>query len=229
MGFFRGPNTVIDNSLVFYLDAANTKSYVSGSTTWGDLSGNNNTGTLTNGPTFSSANGGSIVFDGVNDFVDCGNQSSIQITGDISILSWINVTDFANFNGIVGKTTGNKPAPYDYYLYQTNGKPNLLRGNGIVNANYSGSNAPLLGVWQHIAVTMLGTQVTHYLNGSSNGVGTISTTIANGANNLIVGNRSDNGTDFKGNIAISQIYNRALSADEITQNYNAVKSRFNLT
>jgi hypothetical protein len=75
---------------------------------------------------------------------------------------------------------------------------------------------------------MLGTQVIHYLNGSSNGIGTISIATTNGADNLIIGNRTDNFTDFKGNISIVQMHNRALSAQEILQNYNALKSRFNL-
>ena len=62
MGFYRGPN-LVTNGLVLALDAGNTKSYQSGSTTWFDKSRNGNNGTLTNGPTFSSANGGSIVFE----------------------------------------------------------------------------------------------------------------------------------------------------------------------
>ena len=62
-----GPGNIVTNGLVLYLDAANYLSYTSGSTTWRDLSSSNNSGTLTNGPTFSSANGGSIVFDGVDD------------------------------------------------------------------------------------------------------------------------------------------------------------------
>ena len=66
------PNIITDG-LVLYLDAANTKSYVSGSTTWTDLVGLNN-GTLINGPTFNSANGGSIVFNGVNNYVTLGDN-----------------------------------------------------------------------------------------------------------------------------------------------------------
>ena len=65
------------NGLVLALDAANTKSYPGSGTTWTDLSGRGNTGTLTNGPTYSSANGGSIVFDGTNDYVVVNNNASI--------------------------------------------------------------------------------------------------------------------------------------------------------
>ena len=69
MAEIHGPKIVRDG-LVLALDAADRNSYISGSTTWTDLSGNGNTGTLTNGPTYSSANGGSLVFDGSNDYVD---------------------------------------------------------------------------------------------------------------------------------------------------------------
>jgi len=232
MGFqngWRGPDIVADG-LVLYLDAGSPNSYRPDfGTTWKDMSGFNNSGSLINGPTYSSANGGSIVFDGVDDYIDCGNQASIQLVGDMSILSWIKVTDFSKFNGIVGKTTGNIANPYDYYLFQSSGIPTFIRGSGgSTYASFNATSPPSLGVWQNIAVTMLGTQVTHYLNGNSNGIGTISTTIANGANNLMIGNRSDNFTDFKGNIAITQIYNKALSSQEILQNYNAQKSRFGL-
>ena len=75
MAIFGGPN-VIDNGLVLSLDAGNVKSYPGSGTIWYDKSGNNNNGTLTNGPTFS---GGSIVFDGVDDYVDTTFKASISI------------------------------------------------------------------------------------------------------------------------------------------------------
>ena len=90
MGFYRGPNIVKDG-LVLHLDAANYKSYPGSGTTWSDLSGNGNNGTLTNGPTFDSGNRGSIVFDGSNDFVYLSNPSSLAFgTGDFSIEIWCN-------------------------------------------------------------------------------------------------------------------------------------------
>jgi hypothetical protein len=193
------------------------------------MSGFNNSGSLVNGPTYDPANGGSIVFDGVDDLVNCGNNSSIQIIGDMSILAWIKVIDFTNYNGIAGKTASNGvPNPYDYYLFQSSGLPSFLRGNGSGYVTSTATNPPSIGVWQHIAVTMLGTQVIHYLNGSSNGVGTISIATTNGADNLMIGNRTDNIIDFKGNISIVQMYNRALSTQEVFQNFNVQKSRFGL-
>jgi hypothetical protein len=79
-----GPKTVT-NGLVLCLDAADKNSYSGTGTTWTDLTGNGNNGTLTNGPTFNSANGGSISFDGTNDYIDCGSNSILKLTGDITI------------------------------------------------------------------------------------------------------------------------------------------------
>ncbi len=87
MSLSRGPKT-ITNGLVLYLDAANKKSYPGSGTTWTDLSGNVYNGTLTNGPTFSAANMGSIVFDGTNDNIQLGNASTFLPTSAISLNCW---------------------------------------------------------------------------------------------------------------------------------------------
>ena len=86
MSTVEGSRSIITNGLVLYLDAANTKSYVSGSTTWNDLSRNNNTGTLINGSTFNSLNGGSIVFDGIDDRV---SGTTINTGQNFTVNCWI--------------------------------------------------------------------------------------------------------------------------------------------
>jgi hypothetical protein len=90
MGYSYGPSIVKDG-MVMCLDAANRKSFVSGSDTWFDLTGNNNTGSLQNGPVFSSQNGGSLTFDGVDDYVIIG-KSPYQLptigTNDVTINVW---------------------------------------------------------------------------------------------------------------------------------------------
>ena len=73
MGAAAGPN-VVEDGLVLALDAGNTQSYPGSGTAWTDISGKGNNGTLTNGPTYSSADGGAIVFDGINDHIDLGTQ-----------------------------------------------------------------------------------------------------------------------------------------------------------
>ena len=81
MAISRGPK-IVTNGLVLALDAADKNSYVGSGTTWKDLSGNSFNGTLTNGPTFSNTNGGAIVFDGTNDYVNVLDNSTLDISGD---------------------------------------------------------------------------------------------------------------------------------------------------
>jgi hypothetical protein len=89
MGVFAGPE-IAESGLVLALDAGNLKSYPTTGTTWTDLSGNGNTGTLTNGPTYSSANGGSISFDGTNDYVTIPDSPSWDVNnGGYSICFWM--------------------------------------------------------------------------------------------------------------------------------------------
>ena len=84
MSFSYSPKIITDG-LVLYLDAANPYSYVSGSTVWNDISRGGNNGTLINGPTFSSANNGSIVFDGTNDYVINNTVSGSGIVNPVGL------------------------------------------------------------------------------------------------------------------------------------------------
>jgi hypothetical protein len=232
MAFNYSPK-IITSGLVFYLDAANINSYVSGSTKWNDLSREGNNGTLTNGPTFNSSNGGSIVFDGTNDYVIFPDSPSLSITGDMTINCWVKVSNFSSFRGIVSKVNVNIPNPFDYYILISTGKPSLLRGDGINSVpthwdSFAATNAPQLNIWQNISVTYQAGTVTHYLNSIQNGSGVINPIITDNGGSMYVGNRSDNATPMLGNISCLQLYNRALSATEIQQNYNTTKTRFGL-
>jgi hypothetical protein len=89
---------IVTSGLVLCLDAANRKSYSGTGTTWSDLSGNNYNGTLTNGPTFNGANGGSIVFDSTDDFVNVGNIGTIT---SFTVLVWCYPTSVINFRNVL--------------------------------------------------------------------------------------------------------------------------------
>ncbi len=219
---YTGPN-IVTSGLVLQLDAANTKSYPGSGTTWRDLSGNGNNGTLTNSPTFSSANGGIFTFNGTNQFINCGNNSSIQITvGTIS--AWVRTTTpGASFRSIIAKQSAwglffndGILVTYDWGNAQT-------RTTGLNIAN---------GIWNHTAMTFTQTVGTPsnnaiiYLNGAS----VLTTTIKHSNHNVNLQIAEANANQFlNGNIASAQIYNRALSATEVLQNYNGTKSRFGIS
>jgi hypothetical protein len=86
---------IVTSGLVMNLDAGFTPSYPRQGTTWYDVSGNDYNGALTNGPTFNSANGGSIVFDGVDDYANNSNPSSLQ-NQNLTVSMWIKPSTATN-------------------------------------------------------------------------------------------------------------------------------------
>ena len=235
-----GPQQIVTDGLVLHLDAANTKSYQSGSTTWNDLSGNRNNGTLVNGPTFSSGNGGSIVFDGVNDYIDLGTTSTfsfIQNTGVFTICAWVRLTDFSTARFMLGNndgTGGRKGFNLGYrgtsgrlWLAMSDGGGAILdltRNNFFINSD-----------WVFVTVVGNGTTCQFYRNGLIFGAPSNTfTRLSTGDSFRVLGlgrlnNYTLSNSYWQGNITQTQIYNKTLTAEEILQNYNATKSRFNLT
>jgi len=98
---------MVERGIVLYLDAANSNSYNTGISTsiWYDLSGQQNNGTLTNGPTFDSADGGSISFDGTNDYIDCGSKNSLNLTTGFTVSFWMKNTNIIGFEYFVNRWT----------------------------------------------------------------------------------------------------------------------------
>jgi hypothetical protein len=213
---------IVTNGLILALDAADRNSYVSGSTTWGDMSGNGNNGSLVSGPTFSSANGGNIVFNGSNQFINCGNNSSVQITvGTIS--AWVRTTSpGASFRSIIAKQLAWGLFIADNILVTYDWGTGTTRTTGINIAD---------GTWKYTALTFTQTVGTPsnnaivYLNGTS----VLTTTVQHNNHTVNLQIAEANASQFlNGNIAITQIYNRVLSASEVAQNYNAQRARFGL-
>jgi hypothetical protein len=223
MSFVHSPKIVTDG-LVLALDAGNTKSYTSGSTTWYDKSGNANNGTLTNGPTFSSANGGSIVFDGTNDYVSCGNPSIFQINqGTIS--AWVKISSpGSDYKGIITKQS-------NYGLFIQDGIL-VTYDWGNISSRTTGINISD-NTWKYTAMTFTtntgspSNNAIIYLNGTS----VLTTTIKFSGNTveLQIGNGGPSSSQFiSGNIAGASLYNRALSSAEVLQNFNATRGRYGI-
>jgi hypothetical protein len=223
---FTGPNIVTDG-LVLSLDAANIKSYTSGSTTWFDRSGNVNNGTLVNGPTFNGANGGSLIFDGVDDYIDCPTSPSLDLASDLTINIWTYATKSMTGVGLV--TKGPLINDYDYMLYITANSTLIafFKKNSLGIAESMSFGSSILNRWVNICFTKQGTTMRNYENSTQKNLSTFSTSdIRITSNSLKIGNGWS--TAYGGNIPLVSIYNRALTAQEVEQNYNATKSRFNL-
>ena len=230
MAFYYSPKIVTDG-LVLYLDAANPNSYVSGSTTWRDISRGGNNGTLINGPTYSSLNEGSIVFDGTNDNCPITNQTFNLSTGSsftIEIVYKRNSSTPGPARGLYTMGGGGISNARIYFWFDNN-------SNGSMAINYftqSGFDryitlsSQLLDTNFHHAVQVVNKStllMTGYFDGVNKGNGSIESSSTSDTTFRICGTTSCNAA-----VAFVRIYNRALSAQEILQNYNATKSRFGL-
>ena len=230
---------IVNNGLVLYLDAANSKSYpgylFSGVPTWDDLSSNASDGLMINGPSFSSSNGGKIIFDGVNDYVDLGVNPSCYSPGGFTIDSWVNI--------LINSTQGNPilciyaGSGYEY-VFGTSG--NSLYGwvYDQLNSAYVGRHGPLsssTNTWMNLTMVYDGGTVSSsvklYLNGiqfdTSNFSSGTFVSIRNSSTSMIVGNANSGiGGPINGSISTLKYYTRALPPVEILKNYNALKNRF---
>ena len=237
MAFNFSPKIVTD-SLVLYLDAANTRSYPGSGTAWNDLSRSGNNGTLVNGPTFNSANGGSIVFDGINDFVNLPEITPNRFT----LSCWFRATGAPSTNDSFGgnliisnpQLFGNVIQYSFAYSWSSQRIYFAVQSNG---GGVSTSNNTILRNTVYNAVGIYtGTQLQIYINGIlTNSISWSTNPIypTTGDRSARIGTWNNPSQPsftrfFNGNIYQASIYNRALSPQEVLQNYNATKSRYGL-
>ena len=205
---------IITDGLVLCLDAANPKSYGGSGTTWTDLSGRGNNGTLVNGPTYSSANGGVIALDGVNDYIDVPiNLTNTNYT----------IMGAARYVVVGGRTFSAK-------------NNNWLMGHWSVSTQNHYAEGWVSGVqsgpgdtnWRIYAATgnYSGDSWAMYVNGVLNAGP--NTGGSNGPNGFAIGSVSGTGEFSNSHISNLLVYNRVLTAAEIQQNFNALRSRFSI-
>ena len=232
MAFANGGRIVTDG-LVLSLDAGDRNSYPGSGTTWRDLSGNNNSGSLVNGPTFSSANGGSIVFDGVDDVVTTDLPAGISGIQTCTQVCWFKRTNISTISALVG--FGTLGSTSNRYAIQVWSDGLVYVTLGPSDWGYFSSNDTR---WHNIQTVFDGTltgnsdRLKVYFDGvqvSLTFSGTIPSNVGTPLNGCRIGQTFNTGNQYgSSTTSVFQIYNRALSALEILQNYNAQKSRFNL-
>jgi len=231
MSFNYSPK-IVTNGLVLCLDAANTKSYVSGSTIWTDLSQGGNTGTLTNGPTFNPSNGGSIFTDGTDDFISTTYLGSA--TSDYTFSAWFKNDNYSESKFILNRGRDGAGNGWSLTLYiDTLGiaaASSVPISPGTNQYTALGTSTLALNTWYYITgVWTASSSIKVYVNGvlerTTDATGR--SNLRTSTNNWVMGSITT--TNFtSGYTAIAQIYNRALSATEIKQNYNATKGRYGL-
>ena len=221
MGIQGGPD-IVENGLVLYLDAGNHRSYPGSGTTWTDLSGNGNDGTLINGPTFDGENQGSLVFDGANDYGSIDNNTLLN-PSEIAIVAWI-VPHILHTGNFISKSFNSN---YRFRVL-SNGECSFIDRGGTnqlyANINYTpnkiislSATGDGLGLKIYQNGILVASNNTAYGGATTSDPVYIGTPVAGGVTEI-----------FDGSIYSLQVYNRALTPQEILQNYNTIKSRFGL-
>jgi hypothetical protein len=228
------PN-IVTNGLVLNLDAINPNSYPQSGTIWYDTSGNNNNGTLTNGTAWiPNGSQTSFSFDGVDDLVNCGNTTSIlSITNQLTFGGFVKFNTFGTFRRFIFKDNGTEGVFESFY------NPNvskfdfeLVTSSGRTSVR--STTTPSINTIYYLIGTYDGLNIKIYVNGVLENTVSKTGNISIGpGGGLFLGNTNGGANPYSfylnGNIYSTQIYNRALSADEVSQNYNALKTRFGLS
>jgi len=215
---------IVTDGLVFCLDAASERSYPGAGTTWYDLSVTKTSATLTNGPVFDSGNGGSILFDGTNDYASI-SPDPYSITNDITLESWTKVNAYTARGTLITDVNSyymqvDTDATVQVYTYKTNGDASV----------YDSSSGTIpLDAWTHIVFTQDSSGYRRiYINGRLDAITPFRHIgIYESSGPVTIGGQVGD-RELSGNISIAKIYERALSDQEILQNYKSTKGRFGL-
>jgi hypothetical protein len=218
---------IVTQGLVLNLDAAIKGSYPGTGTTWTDVSNNRNNGTLINGPTFSSADYGSIVFDGVDDYVSCGNVLFNNVSA-VTISIWVNIQTFTNGNTIISKGAQAEGSNTTFAAW-------IISSSSIRNRFYNSTETSGLvdtgtlsqNTWYNLTWTYNGSAITGYTNSIVGETAALSGPLKTNTNPLNIA-RSIYGNNTQMICSGTQIYNRALTQAEITQNFNALRGRYGI-
>jgi len=240
MGVFAGPE-ITESGLVLALDAGNSKSYPGSGTTWTDLSGTSNGtfGSSTQAPTYNSANGGSIVFDGSNDKVTVAATGTYDFSASrITIEVWFKSTGSIGLNRVQLVTTDQSGDTTSWHLGTYNGImsfTNSYSGSGVEASSPRVATSEIAAdTWTNIIVTSAGAGEVGklYLNGVIKTNGTSTTLGLNYDAGRPIGiglEPTTNRWAFNGNIAVVRIYkNKTFTQAEISQNFNALRGRYGI-
>jgi len=209
--------SIVSDGLVFAIDAGNTRSYSgSGLTAYGLIGPN---GSINNGTGFGTTNNGYFIFDGTNDHIEF-LPNSIYSMGDFTFLAWHKTTNKSGYSTILSIDDGNGTG----IIFYTTISSGVFR-NWVAGQARNGNIDICTGVWNLVALTRSSGNCTQFVNGVSDVTFSAPGSLSVSGRSLFVG-KILNELYYNGNISQVQIYNRALSAAEIKQNYNATKGRY---
>lgn len=225
-----GPNIVTDG-LVLHLDAANTKSYPGSGTTWTDVSGTGNNGTLTASPTFNSANNGSFSFNGSTQYVVMGDKFN---TASGTIACWITVDNNITSSNALNYRICGKTTDYEFRFFSSGSDPGISNGSlgadlGASRSIYSNKRDWTANQWYYVVLTWNQTAGTSsiYIDGILDVTGTSTNMTGQITDSFDIGRSGTRGY-LAGKISLFKIYNTVLTEAQVEQNFNATRGRYGI-
>ncbi len=180
-----------------------------------DSSTNANTGTLTNGPTWTTGQiGGAVSFDGVDDYVAIG--TTLTSTSAITVAAWVNASSSVDGMAIFGNINGQLGSDRQCLMYDNAGTNNIYFGNVVINYQLTGSLGT--GTWHHVVFSNSGTTNRLYLDGAKVAENSAGALTSANEGNLNIGS-CNGGNFFAGTIDEARVYHRQLSSDEVSELY----------
>ena len=226
--------SIITSGLRFCYDAANLKSYPGSGSTWFDASGNGFNASLTNGIGYSSSNLGSMVMDGVDDIIYAPSVNTIGAMPNQTYEIWVKSPGLGPGNSIGGLICPDygqisyiaPDGSIVYYLYNSD------TSSYVAYLNTTGVNC-FDNQWHHIVCTRNNTNASVYVDNvvraSGSGGGSWSGSTIWSGMAISIGNNPNNvGLKLLGNISVAQIYNTYFTAEQVSQNYNALRGRYGI-
>jgi len=228
---FSPEENIVTNGLVLNLDAGNNLSYPGTGITAINIAGVGVTGVLTNGVGFGVSSGGSFIFDGTNDHIDCGNDSSLSNIGgtaNITASAWVYYTAYGG-GGQPYSVITVKGFPWTWLLENPSNIFTFRISAGGSDVNIVDTSTHLLNTWYNVVGTYNGSVISIYVNGVLKNARVQTGTLGTNSETAKIGTYQGTNYNLTGRIANVYIYNRTLSSTEILQNYNALKSRYGLS
>lgn len=225
MSLTHGPS-IATSGLVFCVDAANTKSYPGSGTTVYDLTRNQPSTTMTNGPTYTNGTPSYWTFDGVDDFIGGSSLTTSLAGGTAEVWTYINAIN--RNQGFLALNTGGG-AYINFWMPSTNNMRWEVIGNsGSSYTTINAATTATTGVWYQFLGTFDGTTTKIYVNGNLDTSQTMTNQPTGSHIAPIQIGRYDASYPVSARISIVRFYNRALSTAEIQQNFNATRGRFGI-
>jgi hypothetical protein len=228
---FSPEENIVTNGLVLNIDAGNNLSYPGTGITAINIAGVGVTGVLTNGVGFGVSSGGSFIFDGTNDHIDCGNDSSLSNIGgtaNITASAWVYYTAYGGGGNAYSVITV-KGFPWTWLLENPSNTFTFRISAGGSDVNIIDTSTHLLNTWYNVVGTYNGSVISIYVNGVLKNARVQTGTLGTNSETAKIGTYQGTNYNLTGRIANVYIYNRTLSSTEILQNYNALKGRYGLS